>query len=100
LEQEHGSVVPTWNVVMVQPRGRANVIEDESWLMSQIEQLINEQELAHLHPWSVSDARKHSLGDNLKFIAVRLQKRGQRGLFRLIGMFRAKSKTTEKPGQS
>ena len=68
--------------------------------MSQIEQLINEQELAHLHPWSVSDARKHSLGDNLKFIAVRLQKRGQRRLLRVSGLFRDKSNTTEKPGQS
>ena len=36
-KQEHGKVVPTWNYVMVQARGRATVHEEASWLRPQIE---------------------------------------------------------------
>ena len=38
-KRETGKVVPTWNYVMVQARGRAKVIEDDAWLRSQIDEL-------------------------------------------------------------
>jgi transcriptional regulator len=55
-KQETGRVVPTWNYVMVQARGRPKVIEDAAWLRAQIEALTNRQEGARPAPWAVGDA--------------------------------------------
>ena len=38
-KRETGKVVPTWNYLMVQARGRPRVIEDADWLRAQIEAL-------------------------------------------------------------
>lgn len=51
-----GKVVPTWNYVAVQARGRAAVHEDAPWLRAQIEQLTREREAHRAVPWQVSDA--------------------------------------------
>ena len=55
-KQETGKVVPTWNYVMVQARGVARVIEDDTWLSRQIEALTSGQEARFDKPWAVSDA--------------------------------------------
>ena len=55
-KQETGKVVPTWNYVMVQARGVARVIEDDTWLSRQIEALTSGQEARFDRPWAVSDA--------------------------------------------
>lgn len=55
-KRETGKVVPTWNYVMVQARGRPRVIEDDSWLASQIEALTRKQEDRRAKPWAVGDA--------------------------------------------
>ena len=55
-KQETGKVVPTWNYVMVQVRGAARVIEDDTWLSRQIEALTNGQEARRDKPWAVGDA--------------------------------------------
>jgi transcriptional regulator len=55
-KRETGKVVPTWNYVMVQARGRPRVIEDSGWLRAQIEALTNANERARAAPWAVSDA--------------------------------------------
>jgi len=55
-KRETGRVVPTWNYVMVQVRGRPKVIEDAGWLRAQIEALTNRQEGARAAPWAVGDA--------------------------------------------
>ncbi len=55
-KQETHKVVPTWNYVMVQARGRAQVREDDEWLSSQIAALTAAQEAGRERPWAVSDA--------------------------------------------
>ncbi|HTR11749.1 MAG TPA: FMN-binding negative transcriptional regulator [Roseiarcus sp.] len=50
-----GKVVPTWNYVMVQARGRAKIMDD-AWLSRQIQALTNEREAARDAPWAVQDA--------------------------------------------
>ena len=53
---ETGKVVPTWNYVMVQARGRASVHEDAGWLRPQVDALTGEHEAARAKPWTVADA--------------------------------------------
>jgi transcriptional regulator len=55
-KRETGKVVPTWNYVMVQARGRAKAIEDDVWLSRQIEALTNAQEALRDPRWAVGDA--------------------------------------------
>ena len=55
-KRETGKVVPTWNYVMVQARGRARIIEDDAWLSRQIEALTRRQEDQRDKPWAVGDA--------------------------------------------
>lgn len=65
---EHGKVVPTWNFAMVQARGVAQVIDEADWLLQQVEQLTNDQELRRAHSWKVSDAPADFIAAQLKGI--------------------------------
>ncbi len=53
---EHGKVVPTWNYVMVQARGRLRAIEDAAWLHAFVTRLTDRHEAPRATPWAVSDA--------------------------------------------
>ena len=53
---EHGKVVPTWNYVMVQARGRLRAIEDATWLHAFVTRLTDRHESKRARPWAVSDA--------------------------------------------
>jgi len=53
---EHGKVVPTWNYVMVQARGRLRAIEDRDWLLAFVTRLTERHEGTRAAPWAVSDA--------------------------------------------
>jgi transcriptional regulator len=53
-----GKVVPTWNYVMVQARGAARAIDDETWLRRQIAELTEAHEQGRAAPWAVGDAPK------------------------------------------
>ncbi|MEO8524986.1 MAG: FMN-binding negative transcriptional regulator [Caldimonas sp.] len=61
---EHGKVVPTWNYIVVQARGKARFIEDAAWLHAFVTRLTDTHEserAAHATgvgtaPWAVSDA--------------------------------------------
>jgi len=53
---EHGKVVPTWNYVMVQARGRLRAIDDAEWLRRLVTRLTERHEAVLPAPWSVSDA--------------------------------------------
>ncbi len=55
-KRETHKVVPTWNYLMVQARGRPRVIEDAPWLSAQLEALVSSREGCRATPWSVSDA--------------------------------------------
>ena len=68
-KKEHGRVTPTWNYAVVEARGKARVIEDPGWILSQVEQLTDKQEMHRPHPWKVSDAPKEFIAGQLKAIA-------------------------------
>lgn len=53
---EHGRVVPTWNYVTVQARGRLRFIDDPAWLKDLLERLTREHEDQRAAPWRLSDA--------------------------------------------
>jgi transcriptional regulator len=53
---EHGKVVPTWNYVMVQARGRLRAVDDRSWLRDFVARLTERHEAGRDAPWSASDA--------------------------------------------
>ncbi len=61
---EHGKVVPTWNYIIVQARGKPRFIDDAAWLHAFVTRLTDAHEAARAGratgyaaaPWSVSDA--------------------------------------------
>lgn len=53
---EHGKVVPTWNYIMVQARGRLRAIDDPAWLHALVSRLTDRHEANRPVPWEVSDA--------------------------------------------
>lgn len=67
-KRETGRVVPTWNYVMVQVRGRPRVIEDAAWLRRQIEDLTSKQERPRAAPWAVGDAPEAFVEAQIKAI--------------------------------
>ena len=55
-KREHGKVVPTWNYVVVQARGKPRLVNDVDWLREHVDALTIEHEAAFDDPWAVSDA--------------------------------------------
>ena len=59
-KQETGKVVPTWNYVMVEARGRLRVIDDAAWVHALVTRLTDHHEAARTDaprtPWKVTDA--------------------------------------------
>ena len=55
-KQESGKVVPTWNYAVVHAYGTLQVIDDASWVRSQLEALTAHNERRFTEPWAVSDA--------------------------------------------
>jgi transcriptional regulator len=53
---EHGKVVPTWNYVMLQARGRLRAVEDAAWLHALVTRLTDTHEASQARPWAVTDA--------------------------------------------
>ena len=67
-KRETGKVVPTWNYVMVQARGRVKVDESPDWLRAQVEQLTGEREAGRDKPWAVGDAPEDFIAAQLRAI--------------------------------
>jgi transcriptional regulator len=67
-KKETGKVVPTWNYITVQARGRAHVIDDADWLRRQIGDLTRHNEAARATPWQVSDAPEEFVAGQIKGI--------------------------------
>ncbi len=53
---EHHKVVPTWNYVMVQARGRLRAVDDAPWLRAFVSRLTERHEAPRAAPWAVTDA--------------------------------------------
>jgi transcriptional regulator len=67
-KRETGKVVPTWNYLVVQARGRPRVIEDSGWLRMQIEALTRKKESERAAPWAVSDAPDDFIASQIRQI--------------------------------
>jgi transcriptional regulator len=67
-KRETGKVVPTWNYVMVQARGRARAIEDEAWMRTQITDVTAHMERPRDAPWAPGDAPEDFLRAQIKGI--------------------------------
>jgi len=65
---EHGKVVPTWNYVVVQGRGRLRAIDDASWVRALVARLTDRSESTRSKPWSVDDAPAEYLETMLRMI--------------------------------
>jgi len=63
-----GKVVPTWNYVMVQARGRMRTVDDPAWLRTLVGELTVRHEAPQAVPWQVSDAPADYIDTMLKAI--------------------------------
>ena len=63
-----GKVVPTWNYVTVQARGRLRAMDDAKWVRGIVERLTMTHEAARAVPWAVSDAPDDYIGTMLRAI--------------------------------
>ena len=52
----HGKVVPTWNYITVQARGRLRVVDDAAWVRAFVTRLTERHETPRAAPWAVDDA--------------------------------------------
>jgi transcriptional regulator len=66
--REHGKEVPTWNYVVVHAYGPLRLIQDDQWLLNNVEKLTNTHEAASPVPWKVSDAPEEFIKSQLKGI--------------------------------
>ncbi len=53
---ETGKVVPTWNYVLVEARGRLTVRDDAAWVHALVSSLTDLHEASRPAPWKVTDA--------------------------------------------
>jgi len=67
-KRETGKVVPTWNYVIVQARGRPIVSDDAGWLRDQIEALTRKKENERATPWAVGDAPEDFIAAQMRAI--------------------------------
>ena len=65
---EHGKVVPTWNYVMVQARGRLRAVDDAPWLRAFVTRLTDRHEAPRATPWAVTDAPEDFVATMLRAI--------------------------------
>lgn len=65
---ETGKVVPTWNYVMVQARGRLKAVDNFDAARSIVTRLTRVHEARQAHPWSVEDTPADYLNAMLKAI--------------------------------
>jgi len=65
---EHGKVVPTWNYVMVQARGRFRAVDDADWLRAFVTRLTERHEAPRTQPWAVTDAPADYIATMLRAI--------------------------------
>jgi transcriptional regulator len=56
MKAETGRVVPTWNYVAIEARGRAELVETGPELLLLVEKLTERHESSRPFPWSTSDA--------------------------------------------
>jgi transcriptional regulator len=65
---EGGRVVPTWNYVVVEVRGRARLMDDAAFTRAVVARLTSRHEAGRAEPWSTDDAPEAYLAGQLKGI--------------------------------
>lgn len=65
---EGGRVVPTWNYVVVEVRGRARLRDDAGFVRGVVERLTTRHEAGRTEPWSLADAPAAYLTGQMKGI--------------------------------
>lgn len=63
-----GKVVPTWNYVIVQARGRLKAVDDPAWLRGLLAELTARHEAPQAAPWRIDDAPADYIDTLLKAI--------------------------------
>lgn len=67
-KQATGKVVPTYNYVAVQAKGRARAVADAAWLLQLVSRLTETFESPRAQPWHVSDAPDDYVASMLRAI--------------------------------
>jgi transcriptional regulator len=70
---EHGKVVPTWNYAVVHAYGRAEAMDDVTWLRRHVGELTAQQEAGEAKPWAVTDAPENFIAGMARaIVGIRL----------------------------
>lgn len=67
-KRETGKVVPTWNYITIQVRGRVSFHPDASFLLDVVRRLTERHEAGRAAPWAVSDAPEDFIAGQLRAI--------------------------------
>lgn len=87
---QHHRVVPTWNYLMVQARGRLQVHDDPSWTRAAVARLTHRMESGRAQPWRIGMAPPDYLDDQLaRIVGIRMP------VERLIGKFKVSAARTD-----
>jgi len=65
---EHGKVVPTFNYVVVQARGRLRAVDDTAWVRALVARLTDRFEATRPAPWGIDDAPADYIATMLRAI--------------------------------
>jgi transcriptional regulator len=83
-QETGGKVVPTWNYIHIQVRGRVTIREDAEFLRAQIAALTTQQESGRHEPWAVTDAPPDYIEGMLRaIVGLELEIREISGKFKL-----------------
>ena len=83
-KREHGKVVPTWNYVVVQARGKATLVGEPDWLIRHLNELTDHNEKDQAEPWKVADAPDDYVRAQMKGIkGVRIEVSSLTGKWKL-----------------
>lgn len=63
-----GRAVPTWNYMVVHAYGPLRIIDDATWIRSQLERLSGQHEAGRARPWTLDDAPAEYIEKLLKAI--------------------------------
>lgn len=67
-KRDTGKVVPTWNYVLVEARGRLVVHDDAAWVHALVSTLTDTHEATQPKPWKVTDAPADYIAATLRAI--------------------------------
>ena len=83
-KKQTGKAVPTWNYISVQARGRIEVVQDDDWLRSHVDQLSQIMESAQAEPWAIGDAPDDYMADMLGgIVGLRIEVTTLEGIWKM-----------------